>query len=254
MRVKLSALHGVLDRRLLALPLCLAATVLLLVCGCGKEDPVLAREKVMVNEGIPILRSGTSVQRDSVIRALNDLENPQLLHPYIHDADPGVQISVISALGNLKDSNAVDSLNQLLLSSEDYLLRETVIWALGELSDTSSVPVLIGILRDTTQNRDLRLGLPITLASFINTAYASKVEQVFVDLLQQQSDDLELCSYAAVGMLEILRPGNYELFKEQLPLLKELTAKRLEESGEDGIYMNFQLTVEALENYDPGAV
>ncbi|MBW7995295.1 MAG: HEAT repeat domain-containing protein [Candidatus Glassbacteria bacterium] len=240
---------------LAALPGILSAMLLISGCGGGeKADPVLEGEKVMVTEGVQILHTGTSVQRDSVIRTFNNLNNPRLLHPYIHNADLSVRIGIVSALGNLKDRGAVDSLNRMLVTSDDYLLRETVIWALGELGDTSSVPVLIGIIQDTTQNRDLRLGLPITLASFINTAYAGRVEQTFVDVLQNMSDDLELCSYVAVGILEVLKPGNYELFHARLPLLKELAAKRMQESGEDGIYINFQLTIEELETYEPGTL
>ena len=71
-------------------------------------------------------------------------------------------------------------------------------------------------------------------------------------VLTSNSDDLELCSYVAVGILEILESGNFELFRAQLPVLKELAAKRLDESGEDGIYTNLQLTIEELENYSPG--
>ena len=228
---------------------------LLLTSGCGeKVDPVLESETAMVTQGVEILRSGTSVQRDSVIRTFNNLKNPQLLHPYLKDAEANVRIGVVSALGNLKDKGAAAELNQMLLTSDDYLLREVVIWALGELSDTSSVPVLISIMQDTNENRDLRMGMPITLSQFIDTEYAGKVEQAFADVLGKQQDDLELCSYVAVGILEILEPGNYELFKAQLPVLKTLAGKRLAEEGEDGIYTNFQLTIDELESYKPDPV
>ncbi len=224
-------------------------------CGRGKQpDPVLEKETVMVDEGVRILREGTSVQRDSVIRTFNNLSHPELLRPYLAETDSNVKIGVVSALGNLKDVGAVAELNAMLLSSDDYLLRETIIWALGELNDTSSVPVLIGIMLDTTETLDMRLGLPITLATFINTSYAGKIEQTFVDVLQNMGDDLELCSYVAVGILEVLEPGNYELFLGQLPRLKEMARRRLVENGDDGIYTNFQLTIEELENYKPGSV
>ncbi|MFC1544662.1 HEAT repeat domain-containing protein [Gemmatimonadota bacterium] len=223
-------------------------------CGGKQADPVLESEKLMVTQGVEILRDGTSVQRDSVIRTFNNLENSQLLHPYLKDTDAGVRIGIVSALGNLKDQAATGELNAMLLASDDYLLREVVIWALGELGDTSSVPVLISIMQDTTETPDLRLGMPITLSQFISTAYAGKVEQAFVDVLRDYPDDIELCSYVAVGILEILEPGNYELFQKQLPVLKELAAKRLSEEGEDGIYTNFQLTIDELENFKPDAV
>lgn len=233
------------------------ALMLTLMFSCGgdktAEDPQLAQERRMVSEGIEILRGGTSVQRDSVIRTFNYIQNPHLLHPYLNDDELTVRIGVISALGNLRDVSAVDTLNRMLRAEEDYLLRETVVWALGELGDTSSVPVMVSIMNDTTENRDLRLGLPITLASFVNTAYAGRVEQAFVDVLREQSDDIELCSYVAVGIMEVLRPGNYELFREQLPLLRRLAERRRERVGEDGIYTNLQLAIEELEGYEPDA-
>jgi len=233
-----------------------ALLALLLSLGCGPSaDPVLEKEQEMVGAGIELLRNGTSVQRDSVIRTFNNLSHPELLHPFLSDSDLNVRIGVVSALGNIKDSTAVDKLNSMLLSSDDYLLRETIIWALGELGDTSSVPVLIRIMKDTTENLDLRLGLPITLATFSNTASAGMVEQAFVEVLRNHTDEVELCSYVAVGMLEVLEPGNYDLFKEQLPTLKKMAASRLEKSGEeDGIYTNFQLTVDELEKYQPDNV
>jgi hypothetical protein len=234
----------------------LTLVMMILLPGCGgkKADPVLEKETLMVKQGVEILRSGTSVQRDSVIRTFNHLTNPQLLRPFLKDSDNKVRIGIVSALGNLKDQAAAGELNQMLLDSDDYLLREVVILALGELADTSSVPVLISVMQDTTENRDLRMGMPITLSQFMNTAYAGKVEQSFISVLCDHQDDIELCSYVSVGILEILEPGNYELFKKQLPVLKKLAQKRLDEEGEDGIYTNFQLTIQELENYKPNAV
>ncbi len=235
----------------------LSVLITMVILGCGgaeKQDPVLEHEKVMVGEGVQILRDGSSVQRDSVIRTFNNLSHPELLRPFVADADINVRIGVVSALGNLKDLGAVVVLNRMLLESDEYLLRETVIWALGELNDTSSVPVLIGIMNDTTETLDLRLGLPITLATFIGTSYAGRIEQAFVDVLLNMGDDLEMCSYVAVGILEVLKPGNFEMFNAQLPLLKKLAQRRLDQSGDDGIYTNFQLTIEELESYKPDPV
>ncbi|MFH1070360.1 MAG: HEAT repeat domain-containing protein, partial [Candidatus Glassbacteria bacterium] len=183
------------------------------ITGCGKkEDPQLVAERKMVTEGVEILRGGTPVQRDSVIRTLYNLKNPGLLQQYLQDTDPNVQIGVVSAIGFLKDKSAAPALNQLLLSVKDYLLCETIVFAIGELADTSSVPVLVSLLEDPAVERDLRLSIPITLAAFGRTEASGKVEQAFVKILDQQGEDIELCSYIAVGILEILRPGNYELF------------------------------------------
>ena len=223
---------------------------LIIWSGCGpKEDPELVRERRLVNHGIEILRSGTPVQRDSVIRTFYNLKNPQLLQKFLNDPDPNVQIGMVSAIGYHKDKSAAPALNSLLIQVDDYLLRETIIFAIGELCDTSSVPILIALLNDKSVDRDLRLSIPITLASFVKTVAGDRVEQTFAEILTEQSDDLELCSYVAVGILEILQPGNVELFKKYLPILRQMAEKRKEEAGEDGIWTNLELTIQELEKY-----
>ena len=218
--------------------------------GCGpREDPELVRERQILNQGIEILRSGTPVQRDSVIRTFYNLKHPKLLQDFLTDPDPNVQIGMVSAIGYHKDSSAAAALNSLLSQVDDYLLQETIIYAIGELCDTSSVPILIGLLKDKSVNRDLRLSIPITLASFIKTEAAAQIEQTFAEILTGQRDDTELCSYVAVGILEILQPRNAELFREFLPILRQLAEKRKEETGEDGIWTNLELTIQELEKY-----
>ncbi|HUU28656.1 MAG TPA: HEAT repeat domain-containing protein [archaeon] len=231
---------------------CLAG--LFLSPGCGpKEDPELARERAMVTGGIEILRSGTAVQRDSVIRTLYKITNPQLLHVYLEDPDPNVQIGMVSALGYLKDKSAAPMLTELLRKVDDYLLQETIIYALGEINDTTSISTIIDLLEDDTVSRDLRLSIPITLASFAKTEASGRIEAAFIDILEKHGDDIELCSYVAVGILEIIKPGNVELFRPYLPLLRQMAEKRKAAAGEDGIWTNFQLTIQELENYQAPA-
>ena len=245
---KRSLLFNVSGVSRLFLPLCFL--VLIIWSGCGpKEDPELVRERQLVNHGIEILRNGTPVQRDSVIRTFYNLKNPKLLQDFLNDPDPNIQIGMVSAIGYHKDNSAAPALNSLLIQVDDYLLQETIIFAIGELCDTSSVPILIGLLNDNSVNRDLRLSIPITLASFIKTEAGARVEQTFAEILTEQSDDLELCSYVAVGILEILQPGNVELFKQYLPILRQMAEKRKEEAGEDGIWTNLELTIQELEKY-----
>jgi len=235
-----------------------SASVFLTLCflsliiwtGCGaKEDPELVRERQQVSRGIEILRSGTPVQRDSVIRTFYNLKHPKLLQNYLTDPDPNVRIGMVSAIAYHKDTSAAPALNSLLSQVDDYLLQETIIFAIGELCDTSSVPILISLLKDKSVDRNLRLSIPITLASFIKTEAGAQVEQTFAEILSDQSDDLELCSYVAVGILEILQPGNIELFKQYLPVLRQMAEKRKEEVGEDGIWTNLELTIQELEKY-----
>ena len=79
-------------------------------------------------------------------------------------------------------------------------------------------------------------------------------DKAFIKILESESNELELCSYIAVGMLEILNPGNADLFRKYTPLLRRMAERRKAESGEDGIWTNFQLTIQELENYKAPAI
>ena len=229
--------------------------VLFFACGSGKDKQDQAAqqevsEKQIVAEGIVILRKGTIVERDSVTRTFYNIRNTSLLVPYLNDPDPNVQIGVVSALGYIKDRTTAQPLNGLLLAVDDYLLRETIIYALGEIRDTSSVPLLIGLLEDDTVDRDLRLSLPITLAAFAETPAAGLVENAFAKLLEEFSDDIELCSYVAMGIQEIVNPHNYKQFSKYIPALREMAKKRKDEFGEDLLWSNFDMAIEKLESYE----
>lgn len=228
---------------------------LLAFFSCGpKADPVMENERKMVSEGLEILRSGSPMQRDSTIRTLYGVKHSELLTAHLNDPDPNVRIGMVSALGYIKDKASAPSLNRLLVSTNDYLLRETVIYAIGEICDTSSVPILLEILNDPATERDLRLSIPITLASFGRTEAAPLIEKAFTDALDNCRDDIEYCSYVALGILEVLNPGNIDKFRGYLPSLREMAERRKSESGEeDGIYTNFYLTIQELEN-DTGPV
>lgn len=232
--------------------LCVIGLIICTACS-SKEDPEIVRERQMVSNGVEILRSGTPVQRDSVIRTFYSLKHPKFLQDFLNDTDSNVQIGMVSAIGYHKDSSAVGALNSLLGQVDDYLLRETIIFAIGELGDTSSVPLLVGLLKDKSVNRDLRLSIPITLAAFVKTAYGARVEQTFAEIFTEQGDDIELCSYVAVGILEILQPRNAQLFREYLPVMRRMAEKRKEEAGEDGIWTNLELTIQELEKYEPSS-
>ena len=229
--------------------------ILFFACGSGKDKQDQAAqqevsEEQIVAEGIEILRKGTLVERDSVTRTFYNVRNASLLVSYLNDPDPNVQIAVVSALGYIKDKTAVQPLNELLLAVEDYLLRETIIYALGEIRDTSSVSLLIGLLEDDTVDHDLRLSLPITLAAFAETSAVGQVENTFVKLLEEFSDDIELCSYAAMGIQEIVNPHNYKRFHKYIPALREMAKKRKDEFGEDLLWSNFDMAIEKLESYE----
>jgi hypothetical protein len=229
-----------------AVALLLAGLVVL--SSCGPRNPELAREKKMVEASLDVLRSGTPMQRDSTIRTLYNVKNAQLLAAHLGDPDPNVKIGMVSALGYIKDKSTAPALNGLLAVTQDYLLSETVIYAIGEVCDTSSVPLLIRMMEDPAVNRDLRLSIPITLAAFHKTEAADRIDQAFLEVLKNQPDDIELCSYVAVGILELLDQTNVDKFRQCLPQFKEMAVKRKAHSGEDGIWTNFDLTIRELEN------
>ncbi len=227
-----------------------------LAMSCGPRDPQLKKETAMVNSGLEVLRSGTPLQRDSTIRTLYSLKHAELLTAHLEDPDQNVKIAMVSALGFLKDKSSAPALNRMLTSTTDYLLRETVLYAVGEVCDTSSVPILISLLADPSTERDLRLSIPITLASFGHGSAAPQVVQAFVDILDKNGEDIELCSYVSVGVMEVLSPDNFETFRRYLPELKRMAEQRKAESGtDDGIYTNFDLTIQELEHYgtQPGS-
>lgn len=227
---------------------CSAVGVLAVSCGSG--DPELKRERKMVAAGLDVLRNGAPMQRDSTIRSFYNIKHADLLIEHLDDPDQNIKIAMISALGFIKDKAAAPALNSLLTATDDYLLRETVLYALGEICDTSSAPVLAGLLANPSTDRDLRLSIPITLASFGHGEAAPLVVKAFVDILQNNPGDVELCSYVSVGILEVLTPDNAAAFRVFLPQLRSLSEQRKAEAGEDdGIYTNFVLTIQELENY-----
>lgn len=226
----------------------IAACVLNVSCRSG--NPELKRERKIVAAGLEILRNGTPLQRDSTIRTFYSIKNADLLIEHLDDPDQNIKIAMISALGFIKDKAAAPAPNGLLTATRDYLLRETVLYALGEICDTSSAPVLAGLLADPSTDRDLRLSIPITLASFGHGERASLVVKAFADILRSNPEDVELCSYVSVGVLEVLNPDNAETFQAFLPQLRRMSEQRKVEAGEDdGIYTNFVLTIQELEKY-----
>jgi HEAT repeat protein len=229
--------------------------LILSACGSGKTEQQQRRisEERLVAEGVEILRSGTPVQRDSVTRSFYSIRNADLLVARLNDTDVNVQIGVVSALGYLKDDTAVKPLNDLLLAVNEYLLRETIITVLGELRDTSSVTLLVGLLDNKDVDRDLRLSLPITLAAFAETPAAGLIEDIFAKILEQSSDDLELCSFVAMGVQEIVNADNCMRFRKFLPELRKMAEKRKEEAGEDLLWSNFYNAIEKLETFETPA-
>ncbi len=94
------------------------------VAACGSSsDPELKKESGMVAAGLEMLRSGSPMQRDSTIRTFYGIKHSELLTAHLDDPDPNVRIGMVSALGYLKDKASAPALNQLLLSTDDYLLR-----------------------------------------------------------------------------------------------------------------------------------
>lgn len=62
--------------------------------------------------------------------------------------DPDLQVRAARALGEVKDSRAVDALCALL-EAEDPKLREAAAWALGEIKDPVAVEALLAIAGDS---------------------------------------------------------------------------------------------------------
>ena len=231
------------------------AGLISIACGLGKteQEKIREAEEIQIANGVEILRSGTPVQRDSVTRSFYNIRNADLLVARLNDTDINVQIGVVSALGYIKDDIAVKPLNNMLLTVDDYLLRETIITVLGELRDTSSVALLVGLLDNEDIDRDLRLSLPITLASFASTPAMGLIEDIFAKILEQNNDDIELCSFVAMGVQEIVNADNCQRFRKFLPDLRKMAEKRKEQAGEDLLWSNFYNAIEKLETFETPA-
>ncbi len=236
---------------------CLIGLSVLFSFACGsskdKQEETAVSEERIVAGAVEVLRHGNIVERDSVTRTLYNIRNASLLLDYLNDPNYNVRIGMVSALGYIKDRVAAQPLSELLHTEKNYILLETIIMALGEIQDTSSVPLLIDLFEDETVDRRLHLSLPITLAAFARTPAAGLIEDTFVQVLEKRTDDVELCAYVAVGILEIINPDNYQRFRKYLPALREMAGKRKAEFGEDGIWTHIYLTIEELESYKPPA-
>jgi HEAT repeat protein len=64
------------------------------------------------------------------------------------DAEPFVRHSAVVALGRIKDPRAVIPLQNSLQSFKDEVLREKIIWALGEIGQKRSIHILTDFLDD----------------------------------------------------------------------------------------------------------
>lgn len=234
--------------------LSILALIITLSCGSGAKEPATPSlrelETSMVTEGVKILLNGTAVQRDSVVRSFYGIKNTDLLVDHLNDPDENVSIGMVSALGYIKDPKTADALNSKLMTTEDYLMRETIIFALGEIGDTSSVNLLTQIMLDDTADRNLQLSLPLDLVKFAKGDMTESVAKTFDTVLTNRKDDTELCSFVASAMVEILNEGNHEMFSKHLPMLKKMAAERKAVAGEDLIWTSLALAIERLEEFD----
>ena len=234
--------------------LSILALIITISCGSGAKEPpspsLRELETSMVNEGVKILHNGTAVQRDSVVRSFYSIKNTDLLVDHLNDPDENVAISMVSALGYIKDPKTADALNSKLMTTEDYLMRETIIFALGEIGDSSSVNLLTQIMLDDTADRNLQLSLPLDLVKFAKGDMTANVAQTFDTVLTRRKDDTELCSFVASAMVEILNEDNYVMFSKHLAHLKTMAKERKSVAGEDLIWTSLSLAIERLEEFD----
>ena len=89
-----------------------------------------------------------------------------------------------------------------------------------------------------------------TLKTFGLVVQDWQVENTFAKLLEEFSDDIELCSYVAMGIQEIVNTQNYKRFRKYIPALREMAKKRKDEFGEDLLWSNFDMAIEKLESYE----
>jgi len=106
---------------------------------------------------VPALRDDSEIVRVTATAAVVFLptdEAAQSLIPLLADKKPLVRREAAYALGKISDSNAINSLLQILQKDKILEVRNAAIVALGEIGDVSAVPELVKILQRKSQAKE----------------------------------------------------------------------------------------------------
>ena len=91
--------------------------------------------------------------RTRALRALGELGDKRavpMIVKLLADPSPGIRQAAAQVLGKLKGKSAVSALARIARDSDDRIMLQSVVAALGEIGDPVAVPELISILDRTT--------------------------------------------------------------------------------------------------------
>jgi HEAT repeat protein len=121
-----------------------------LECALKKRPDPSAYAPILKMVQSPVVQPGWVLLQSSLIRALGDTKNTEALAPLtelLKSSIPDVRRSAVDALGSLGDARAIPVL-AALLKDGDYQLRVSAASALTRFSDFSAPPELIAALAD----------------------------------------------------------------------------------------------------------
>ncbi|MCI0634559.1 MAG: HEAT repeat domain-containing protein, partial [Actinobacteria bacterium] len=179
---------------------------------------------------LPFLEDQDVEVRRNAAEALGDIESPQAvdaLIPVTRDGDVEVRLNAINALGNIEDSRAlpalvaalgdeavvirreaIDAIGNLDLTSAprevidavgdpDREVRQGAIDALDNFEDPAAVPVLLEVVRTSTE-RDLQYDALDALSNIGSPA----VYDALIPLLQHEDPKIRQLAAQAIGNIE----------------------------------------------------
>lgn len=126
----------------------------------GAVDAVVKHAKLIASKGM-------GPEREAVFFALGRARNDSLLSSMrvlLEGDEANALITAAKVLGYAGDHQSVDALHGALARSEG-MVANVLIWALGEIGDVSSCPVLIGLLGKADE-REASLKALVRLAPF----------------------------------------------------------------------------------------
>jgi HEAT repeat protein len=114
-------------------------------------DPAIAYEliKLPIIDGNVRVRYA-AVSQMSSLGEQNLAESKRLLRAALFDPEPDVQAAAADSIGALHLTEAYEELEQLYHKTSEWLVRFSIVAALGELGDTRAFPLLADALNSET--------------------------------------------------------------------------------------------------------
>ncbi|MCS6814949.1 MAG: HEAT repeat domain-containing protein [Cyanobacteria bacterium] len=115
---------------------------------------------------------------------------PDLLRVYQQTSDWLLRFSIVAALGELGDPEALDFLAEALQSDED-LVRMAAIGSLGELGDPRAIPLIVPFVQDA--DWQVRYKLVQALSNFSGAEVNAALTSLAKDPVSQVAQEAQAC-------------------------------------------------------------